>query len=454
MKRAATILIFVLGLLVWPAARPYAQNVLERLVMPGALIEGHAKAEADCANCHKSFSKDAQSELCAACHRDVAADMRGGIGFHGKSRDVRANACRHCHTDHKGRQADIVKLDRNAFDHGLTNFPLSRGHKDVGCESCHKPASKFRAAASRCVDCHGSADPHKGKLGTACEFCHSDTAWKETKTFDHAKTLFALTGVHEKTRCAACHAGERYKGTPVTCIACHADADVHRGVFGETCDRCHAATTWTGLSFDHDRDTKFPLAGKHKIACAACHKQDPGKAKTPSRCLDCHARDDVHELRLGKACQDCHNESGWKIGVLFDHGQTKLPLRDKHAVAKCADCHKQKIYDPVPIACVSCHARKDVHAGRLGPKCEACHNARDWKEWSFDHAKQTKYPLTGAHAKTGCYACHAAKDVKTAVLPTDCLSCHKKDDAHKGAFGKDCGRCHSTANFSTAIIPR
>jgi hypothetical protein len=70
----------------------------------------------------------------------------------------------------------------------------------------------------------------------------------------------------------------------------------------------------------------------------------------------------------------------------------------------------------------------------------------------FDHGRQTKFPLTGKHATTGCYNCHMTKNVTDASLPTSCFSCHARDDVHRGKFGKDCGRCHGTASFSTAII--
>ena len=255
--------------------------------------------------------------------------------------------------------------------------------------------------------------------------------------------------------CNACHAGERYKGTPVTCFECHREDDKHKGLYGAKCDTCHKTAVWSEIAFDHDKDTKYTLLAKHaSVACEKCHTEDPKKVKTPVDCLSCHVKDDVHKTRLGKRCQDCHNESGWKIGVLFDHAKTKFALKGKHADAKCADCHKAKIYDPVDVTCVSCHAKKDVHLGRLGPKCEQCHNDVDWKDWHFDHAKQGKYALTGAHAKTGCYVCHAEKAVKTAKLPTDCFSCHKNDDRHKGAFGKGCDKCHSTATFTSAVIRR
>ena len=41
-------------------------------------------------------------ELCLDCHKDVAKDVHGKAGFHGR---IREPVCRTCHTEHKGRGA-------------------------------------------------------------------------------------------------------------------------------------------------------------------------------------------------------------------------------------------------------------------------------------------------------------------------------------------------------------
>jgi hypothetical protein len=455
-RKSAISVAVVLGALLAALFSPLAaQNLIEQLISPGDVVKAHAKTEKDCSSCHESFSKLGQDKLCVACHKDIGADLRDKSGFHGKSESVRTTVCKHCHTDHKGRDFDILQFDRETFDHAATNFTLDGAHKMVRCESCHKPGKKFREALKACIGCHKSADPHNGRLGESCGNCHNERIWKEAKSFDHGKTDFALTGAHVDTACTACHAGERYKGVPKACIGCHRQEDKHKGLYGEKCESCHGAKVWSAITFDHDRDTKYPLVAKHiSVPCEMCHKEDPKSVKTPTVCSGCHLKDDVHKTRLGKECQDCHNISGWPIGALFDHSKTKLPLTGKHAETKCADCHKAKIYDPIAATCVSCHAKKDVHLGRLGPKCEQCHNDTVWKTWRFDHAKQTKFALTGAHANAGCYGCHEKKGVERATLPVACNSCHKKDDTHKGAFGTNCAKCHTTEHFLPAFVPR
>ena len=48
-------------------------------------------------------------------------------------------------------------------------------------------------------------------------------------------------------------------------------------------------------------------------------------------------------------------------------------------------------------ACKACHAGDDAHKGTLGGGCESCHTPAGWARWSFDHERQTDYPLEGAH---------------------------------------------------------
>lgn len=432
-----------------------AQGVIERLIMPGELIQGHAKYEQDCANCHKSFSKAAQAQLCLDCHKDVAADVLSKSRFHGKAVAVANTDCRQCHADHKGRTADIVQLDRANFDHRQTNFALAGRHETTPCSSCHAEGKKFRTAPSACVDCHRKDDVHRGKLRETCADCHTDKGWKSTKPFDHSKTEFALTGVHKTTDCKSCHAGERYKGVPTACADCHRERDVHKGARGQKCEGCHTTEKWTVAKFDHDTQTKFALRGKHGAApCEACHKQPPREVKLQASCGTCHKKDDVHKGQLGVDCQNCHNESGFKIGVLFDHDKTRFPLAGKHQQTKCEDCHKTKAYKDAPVACVGCHKKNDKHEGRFGPNCAQCHtSSTQWVGARFDHAK-TRFALTGRHTQAGCYNCHTKKHVDRAALSTDCYSCHKTQDRHKGAFGRNCGSCHTTSTFGVAYIKR
>lgn len=442
----------------WAVEPVFAQSAFEKLAMPGKLIKGHAKLESDCKNCHSPFAPKAQNELCLGCHKAVANDITTKRGFHGLRKDVEGAPCRTCHADHKGPDADIIGLDTALFDHANSNFALTGKHATTACESCHKPGKKYREAPSACVDCHRASEPHRGQLGTKCESCHGTKSWSDLKEFDHSKTDFALVGRHKDVACRACHAGERYKGVPKACVECHRQRDVHQDRNGSKCDTCHKPHGWRELAFDHDKHTKFPLLGKHQpLACDKCHQKDPHVVRLETTCISCHRKDDVHKGELGKDCLKCHGEASWKTDTKFDHDLSKFPLLGKHAKAKCADCHKTKIYKDTPTACAKCHdddkphEGRPGHEGRLGPDCGKCHGVSDWKKAAFDHGK-TKFALTGRHTSLGCYACHAKRHQEKATLPTDCYSCHKSRDQHRGAFGKNCGKCHTTTTFGTAYI--
>lgn len=428
-----------------------AQTIMERLITPGPLSSGHAKLESRCDSCHSSFRKEAQNGKCVACHKDVGADIRSGGGFHGKFAPARSGACKGCHSEHHGTGFALVKLDRAAFNHALTNFALTGGHVRVACAGCHTPGRKFRIAPQECAACHGAKDPHKGQLGRACQNCHTTAAWKPIQPFDHSRTGFALTGAHRQATCMSCHAGQRWKGLGATCVSCHAKDDAHKGSRGTNCAGCHTTTSWKTVTFDH-ASTGFPLVGGHALAaCAGCH--GPGNAnKHPARtCFACHAKDDTHKGANGQDCAACHNARSWKQ-TSFDHDRlTRFPLKGAHRTATCQACHKQppKVAPP-PVTCFGCHAKDDTHKGGNGQDCGRCHSEGTWKVASFDHGRMTDFPLTGAHAKAKCAACHTRPPAEL-KLSSQCGSCHGAKDVHKGKLGQSCGRCHDSTDWKTKV---
>jgi len=430
---------------------------MNELLMPGKLVQGHLKYESDCSNCHKQFDKGAQSGLCKDCHKEIAKDIAAKHGFHGLMKEEKA--CKECHTEHKGRDARISKLDTRGFDHAVTGFILKGGHlKDkVLCKDCHSPLKKYREAPTKCFGCHERADKHKGKFGTDCAACHEEKDWK-TIHFDHSKSDFPLLGKHADVKCKSCHLDDKFKETPKNCFACHKKDDVkaHNGKFGQKCETCHSEKDWKEITFDHEKKTKFPLLGKHMapVKCTACHKGDIYKDKLKMACVSCHKKEDdkAHKGKFGPKCETCHSEKGWKE-ILFDHDRkTKFPLLGKHLdPVKCTDCHKGDIYKvKLQMTCVSCHKKDDdkIHKGKFGPKCESCHSEKGWKEILFDHDKKTKFPLLGKHMSppVKCSACHKG-DIYKDKLKTECFSCHEKDDKHKGQEGKKCESCHTEQSW-------
>src|SRR5262249_14122271 len=149
------------------------------------------------------------------------------------------------------------------------------------------------------------------------------------------------------------------------------------------------------LKFDHGKDSRFPLTGKHaEVGCAACHRPvtqrtGAGAAATTITfvrwkpldvtCASCHA--DYHQGQFllttditrdqpapaGRDCGSCHKTTRFR-DTLFAHDDPKFtsyPLEGKHAAVKCGRCHRPVRvgpdvvtvrYRPMPRACEECHA--------------------------------------------------------------------------------------------------
>jgi len=429
---------------------------IDAMVNPGELIKGHAKFEAECGKCHQSFDKTAQSKLCKSCHdhEGVAKDVATGKGYHG--RIDKKKECNECHTDHKGRTEKIADFDHKKFDHNKTDYPLRGGHAvaKVKCQDCHKAEVKYRDAPSECKACHRKDDVHKGKLGEDCASCHSVKNWKEFR-FDHDETDYPLIGKHVEVKCKACHENQHYKDTPTLCNSCHEKDDMkkgHRGKYGAKCETCHTERDWKKITFNHDKDTKYQLLGKHgEVKCNDCHTGRLYQDHLLTDCFSCHRKDDVHKGQEGLRCESCHDERSWKK-ARFDHDLTRLPLIGKHKDVVCKKCHATPTFDDAQADCFSCHRKDDVHKRRLGLACEDCHSATGWKRWSFDHNVRTKFALEGGHKKPDCYACHKVPAEKKLNTPETCYGCHSKDDKHKDQEGRKCETCHDDRSWTKAFF--
>ncbi len=417
--------------------------------MPGKVIAGHAKYERDCANCHVRFDKAAQDALCLDCHKEVGTDVRTKRGYHGR---LQPQACRSCHTDHKGREMEIAHFDDKSFDHTKTDFRLAGAHVRVRCGSCHVPGRKFRDAPDACDGCHRKDDKHKGALGPKCEDCHTQSSWKDTR-FDHGTTRFALTFKHANVACKDCHASNNFKDTATNCVGCHRKDDrQHRGRLGEKCDTCHTTKEWRDVAaFQHDRDTKFALRGKHRGAkCETCHAAPSSRERLPTGCVGCHKVDDKHNATLGIACGDCHTERNWR-DAKYDHQQSIFKLRGKHRDVECKDCHRDPTgYKGTAQTCIGCHRKDDTHKDRYGDKCATCHVETTWRDVLFRHDRDTKYALRDRHAQTKCDSCHTGHLYRD-KLAADCYACHAKDDKHREQLGRQCEQCHDAADWKKTV---
>lgn len=327
------------------------------------LMGKHAKVE--CKKCHVTPAfKDAPLD-CYSCHKKDDRH-KGAYG----------EKCETCHAE-----SDWKTI---TFDHDLhSKYPLRGRHIATRCESCHKGHLYKDKTPADCNACHKKDDKHKGQFTVRCESCHTERDWK-LMLFEHNRdTTYLLKGYHQKTACDGCHKGMLYKDkTPTDCHACHKKDDIHRSNFGAKCEKCHDEQQWRMITFDHDRDTKYALRGKHRTAtCESCHTGRLYQDKTPTDCYACHKKDDVHRLRLGTECQDCHSIRDWKLWD-FDHDtRTRFRLDGAHKGLDCYACHTERMDKKVKSSssCVSCHKKDDKHEGSFGPQCDRCHETTLWK---------------------------------------------------------------------------
>jgi hypothetical protein len=208
--------------------------------------------------------------------------------------------------------------------------------------------------------------------------------------------------------------------------------------------------------------TAFALALGLALAApaAAAPAQAPRadlSARPPASAAGGHASGETR-------CAACHTTEDWKR-VTFGHDRTGFPLTGRHREVTCSACHPGSDFArPVPKACAACH--RDVHAQRLGQRCDRCHDTGTFKQASFgpgDHRK-TAFPLDGRHAALPCDQCHGdRRDRDFARGVVRCGGCHQQDYDRTQAdprllnhvsagFTTDCRGCHGTWRFSPATF--
>lgn len=413
---------------------------------------------------------------CAPCHKDPHENRLGAD-------------CERCHgADGWSVLVGAAKDDRAWHDR--TRYALRGKHAEVACAPCHGPwppaPARWRGLPfAACADCH--PDAHVGQLAEPrCERCHGVEGFAPARygVEEHAKSRYPLEGAHLAVACVRCHPDDarvaarvpeetlaalgaqgrkpRFSkallavaGDLARCETCHADP--HRGqLAARPCSACHELSSFTKIRFDHQKDSRYPLDGKHaKAGCGACHRAEAGVVRwrpLPLACEGCHA--DPHAGTLAAAggeprCDRCHGTGTWKE-LRFRHEPpfTEYRLTGKHAKARCERCHPQAGGDPaarrwrgVPQACIGCHL--DPHRGAFaavaegkGERCEVCHGVDGWEARPFAHEK-TAFPLLGAHRDARCRACHGGELERR--LPRACAGCHR--DPHEARLGA-CDRCH------------
>lgn len=204
---------------------------------------------------------------------------------------------------------------------------------------------------------------------------------------------------------------------------------------------------------------------RYEQTCDKCHENFKKQSQN-RRCLDCHKeiRADLDDKAgwhgkvsgvRDRECRSCHTEHkgrGRDIAAFsedtFDHEATDFPLKGRHGVTACVQCHRaEDKYRDAKSACIACHRDEDVHKGRLGEKCRNCHIEELWKYSRFDHDK-TDFKLRDSHREVICADCHPNE--RFANTPGECYFCHELDDKHRGINGRKCDSCHKAAAWATA----
>jgi len=191
---------------------------------------------ATCVACRASGVYKGLSTLCYTCHQPEFT------GAKNPSHGGYPTECEKCHSTTVWRPA--------FFDHNKSSFPLTGAHAAFPCAACHKSGA-FASTPTNCYACHAADQawaryPNHAGYPTDCSSCHGTTSWHPS-TFNHAKTLFPLTGAHLAVTCSECHKNNVYKGTAANCYACH-QADFTSAVnpphagFATTCLDCHTTS--------------------------------------------------------------------------------------------------------------------------------------------------------------------------------------------------------------------
>ena len=318
----------------------------------------------DCSECHTQPGNYTLFS-CVACHEHNKADTdeehKGVSGY-----SYNSSSCYACHPN--GRSD-------GAFDHNLTNFPLTGAHRNAECLQCH--AAGYEGTSMECNSCHNadyvaSQDPPHLSLAfpTECAECHTTNPGWEPATFAIHDNYYPLRGAHATVAsdCKLCHE-KGYINTPSECFGCHAEdyaattnpshADAK---FSTECQTCHTESGWSPSSFNHD--DYYPLRGAHATIasdCKQCHAA--GYTNTPSECIGCHAADfngttnPAHATaKFPTDCEMCHNLNAWTPSS-FNHDGQYFPIYSgthRGEWTTCTECHTNPSNFGT-FSCFTCH---------------------------------------------------------------------------------------------------
>ena len=242
---------------------------------------------------------------------------------------------------------------------------------------------------------------------------------------------------------------------------------------GVDCADCHTPRSWKPdpktVTFDHERQTGFPLRGRHRdVPCRSCHLDlsfaDP--VLRDADCATCHA--DVHRGAYAQRCAECHTAVSFHdLSALQVHARTTFPLTGAHLQISCRTCHVDDRlggFTSLDPQCVACHETDATNAAAVDHEnfptdCLRCHVTLAWTAYvRFDHPTVSGgFRLLGAHMRIRCASCHGP-NMEPLFQPAndqDCLACHVADYNREhpgGAFPTTCLSCHTVETWSGATF--
>ena len=460
------------------------------------LTAGHANVP--CASCHinNNYNLQIAATDCgnAGCHLSTWQQTNNPVHPSAGPAFALAN-CANCHT--------TAGWDAANFNHASTGFPLTAGHANVACTSCHINNNyNLQIGPTDCGNsqCHLTTwqqtnnPPHSAAgptfAASNCSTCHTTVNWTSA-TFDHSTTGFPLTNGHANVPCTSCHISNNFnlQIAPTDCgnSQCHLSTwqqtnnPVHStagpAFAAANCSNCHTTKGWDAASFDHGV-TGFSLVGTHisptPTPCASCHISN-NYSLNSADCIGCHldawnstptyggnVPDHVKSgfPQTASACAMCHPITKWSDGK-FDHSATGWALTGAHVTTPCASCHINSNYSltSANTDCYGCHTAAWQSTTTLGGSvpnhiaagypttCATCHNTSSWLGATFNH---TYFPIP--HHGSVCSDCHL---VSTDYSTFSCINCHTQtahqktetDRTHNGVGGyvygpTTCYNCH------------
>ena len=201
----------------------------------------HAAIANNCALCHNGdYNKTPNT--CAGCHMP---DYNQTTNPNHVTAQFSTD-CKTCHSE--------TAWVPSAFNHNNV-FPLKGAHASAACTACHLNGNYSTPPPTNCAGCHQAdynqtQSPNHASAGfpTACDDCHSESAWTPA-TFNHDGMYFPIySGKHKGKwdQCSDCHTNPGNFAV-FSCTICHTNPQTnnhHQGVPGYSynstaCLSCH-----------------------------------------------------------------------------------------------------------------------------------------------------------------------------------------------------------------------